>query len=61
MNDGTQDVYVVDRGNNRVEEFNSTGTSVIDEFNGSGTLAAKAKQPVAVVFPEKRRLEGLCS
>jgi WD40-like Beta Propeller Repeat len=35
VNDATHDVYVVDAGNNRVEEFNSTGT-YIGEFNGSG-------------------------
>src|ERR1700677_628504 len=30
------DVYVVDRGNNRVERFSSTGT-YLGQFNGSGT------------------------
>ncbi len=31
----TGDVYVVDKGNNRVEEFNSTGTVFLAAFNGS--------------------------
>jgi DNA-binding beta-propeller fold protein YncE len=35
VNDTTHDVYVVDRGNNRVQEFNSTGTAVLADFNGS--------------------------
>jgi DNA-binding beta-propeller fold protein YncE len=34
VNDTTHDVYVVDSGNNRVEEFNSTGSNVLCEFNG---------------------------
>ena len=36
VNDVTHDVYVVDRGNGRVEEFNSTGSVLLAEFNGSG-------------------------
>jgi hypothetical protein len=35
VNDETGDVYVVDKGHDRVEEFNSTGTAVLAEFNGS--------------------------
>jgi hypothetical protein len=35
VNDETGDVYVVDKGHNRVEEFNATGTAVLAEFNGS--------------------------
>ena len=35
VNDTTHDVYVLDRGNDRVEEFNATGSTVLGEFNGS--------------------------
>jgi len=35
VNNSTGDVYVVDRGNKRVEEFNPNGTAVLAEFNGS--------------------------
>jgi hypothetical protein len=35
VNNATGDVYVVDKGHNRVEEFNATGTAVLAEFNGS--------------------------
>ena len=35
LNNETGDVYVVDKGHNRVEEFNATGTAVLAEFNGS--------------------------
>jgi DNA-binding beta-propeller fold protein YncE len=34
VNEATGTVYVVDRGNNRVEIFNSTGTKIEGEFNG---------------------------
>jgi DNA-binding beta-propeller fold protein YncE len=37
VNDETGDVYVVDRGGNRVEEFDSTGSTLIKEFNGTGS------------------------
>ncbi len=37
VNDTTGDVYVVDKGNNRVEYFNSTG-AFENEFNGGGLL-----------------------
>ncbi len=40
VNESTHNVYVVDEGNNRVEEFSSTG-SYIGQFNGSGTLAGE--------------------
>ncbi len=35
VNNETGDVYVVDKGHNRVEEFSSTGTVVLAAFNGS--------------------------
>ena len=39
VNEANGDVYVVDRGNDRVEYFSSTG-AYIGEFNGSGTNVA---------------------
>jgi DNA-binding beta-propeller fold protein YncE len=45
VNDTTHDVYVVDRGNNRVQEFNSTGTAVLAEFNGSAAPTGPFEQP----------------
>jgi DNA-binding beta-propeller fold protein YncE len=38
VNEATGDVYVVDKGNDRVEYFNSTGTKLEGEFSGSGLL-----------------------
>jgi hypothetical protein len=40
VNDSTHNVYVVDKGNDRVEELSSTG-SYVGQFNGSGTLAGE--------------------
>ncbi len=37
VNDTTHNVYVVDTNNNRVQEFNATGSTVLGEFNGSAT------------------------
>jgi NHL repeat len=37
VNESNGDVYVVDKGNNRVEWFTATG-AFLGEFNGSGTL-----------------------
>jgi hypothetical protein len=42
VNDATDDVYVVDKGNNRVERFSSTG-SYLGYFNGSGTFEVEGK------------------
>lgn len=39
VNNSTGDVYVVDKDNNRVEWFNSTGSKFEGQFNGSGTPA----------------------
>lgn len=47
VNDVTHDVYVVDRGNNRVQEFNSTGT-YIREFNGSGSPTGVFSNPTQI-------------
>jgi sugar lactone lactonase YvrE len=40
VNESTHDVYVVDKGNDRVEVFSSAGV-YIGQFNGSGTLAGE--------------------
>jgi NHL repeat len=42
VNDETGDVYVVDTGNKRVEEFNSTGTVFIAEFAPPGGFSSPA-------------------
>jgi hypothetical protein len=54
VNSETGDVYVVDRGNNRVEWFNSTGTKFEGEFNGSGLLLNEGlnKPPAPLSSPE---------
>lgn len=45
VNDVTHDVYVVDSANNRVEEFNATGSTVVSEFNGSATPSGAFESP----------------
>ena len=42
VSDSSGDVYVVDKGNNRVEYFSSTGT-YLGQFNGSGLLFGEGK------------------
>jgi DNA-binding beta-propeller fold protein YncE len=44
VNESTGNIYVVDKGNNRVEVFNAAGTKVEGEFNGSGTLPGEEKE-----------------
>ena len=41
VDEATGDVYVVDKGNDRVQWFNSTGTKVEGELNGSGLLMSE--------------------
>ena len=48
VNNATGDVYVVDKGNNRVEEFNSEG-GFITEFKGTGT-AGELSEPEAIAI-----------
>lgn len=48
VNNATGDVYVVDKGNNRVEELSSKGVFVA-EFNGSGT-AGELSEPEAIAI-----------
>jgi DNA-binding beta-propeller fold protein YncE len=49
VNNATGNVYVVDKGNSRVEEFNPTGTEVIAEFKGAGT-AGELSEPEAIAI-----------
>ncbi len=49
VNNETGDVYVVDKGHNRVEEFNSTGSTVLGEFDGAAAgHALLAPEGIAV-------------
>ncbi len=50
VNDTTHDVYVVDRGNNRVEEFNSTGSTLLAEFNGSAAPTGALSEPTEIAI-----------
>ncbi|MCW3027567.1 MAG: hypothetical protein JWN81_778 [Solirubrobacterales bacterium] len=45
VNDSTGAVYVADRGNNRIEEFNASGTTVLGEFNGAASPAGALSAP----------------
>jgi NHL repeat/WD40-like Beta Propeller Repeat len=42
VNEASGDAYVVDKGNNRVERFSSTG-SYLGQFDGSGTFEVEGK------------------
>jgi hypothetical protein len=44
VNDATHDVYVVDRGNDRVEELTSTG-AYVGQFNGTGAPTGVFSSP----------------
>lgn len=48
VNDLTGDVYVLDRGNNRVEEFDSTGSTMLAEFDGSVAPTGAFVSPDAI-------------
>ncbi len=48
VNDTTHDVYVLDKGNDRVEEFNSTGSTLIGEFNGSAAPTGAFSEPSSI-------------
>jgi hypothetical protein len=54
VNQSSGDVYVVDKGNNRVEWFGSTGSNFEGQFNGSGLLANENGKvaPQALSSPE---------
>ncbi|MGD0452468.1 MAG: hypothetical protein ABSB69_02620 [Solirubrobacteraceae bacterium] len=47
VNEASGDVYVVDRGNNRVERFSATGT-YLSQFSGSGTPAGAFSSPEGI-------------
>jgi hypothetical protein len=48
VNEVTHDVYVVDSENNRVQEFNSTGSTVLGEFNGSAAPTGSFSEPTQI-------------
>jgi hypothetical protein len=48
--EGAGDVYVVDKGNNRVERFNSTG-SYLGQFNGGGAFEVEGKEIKGAAAP----------
>src|ERR1700689_4201687 len=52
VNDGTHDVYVVDAGNDRVQEFTAAGVPLV-QFDGSGTFLNEglAKAPAPLLKP----------
>jgi DNA-binding beta-propeller fold protein YncE len=50
VNEETGDVYVVDRGNERVELFSATGT-LEGQFNGSGAFEVKGKVEAGTAAP----------
>jgi DNA-binding beta-propeller fold protein YncE len=49
INNATGNVYVVDKADSRVEEFNPAGTKLEAEFNGSGTPGALS-EPEAIAI-----------
>jgi DNA-binding beta-propeller fold protein YncE len=51
VNESSGDIYVVDKGNDRVEYFNSTG-AYVGEFNGSGENLAEGKAAPTGRFSE---------
>jgi hypothetical protein len=61
VNEATGDVYVVDKGNNRVEWFNSTGTFE-GQFNGSGLLPNEGliKPPAPLEKPAGVAIDNTC-
>lgn len=48
VNEETSDVYVVDKGHDRVEELNATGTVVLGEFNGATAPTGAFEDPEAI-------------
>jgi phosphodiesterase/alkaline phosphatase D-like protein len=64
VNQSSEDVYVVDKGNNRVEYFNSTGTTYIGEFNGTeidGAPAGAGKEaPAQFSEPRDIAIDNSC-
>ncbi len=51
VNDTTHDVYVVDRGDSRVEEFMSTG-AYIGQFDGSAAPTGVFEEPTAIAVDD---------
>ncbi len=53
VNEATHEIYVVDKSNNRVEIFNSSGSKFEGEFNGSGLLPNEGKAAGSGGLPEE--------
>jgi len=51
VNYATGDVYVVDKGNGRVEWFNASGSKLEGQFNGSGTYEIAGKTHTGSAAP----------
>jgi hypothetical protein len=56
VSSATGDVYVVDKGHNRVEEFDSAGTTVLAEFDGSGAPTGAFSAPEAIAVDNSTSL-----
>lgn len=48
VSDVTHDVYVVDSGNDRVDQFSAGGASLVGEFNGSSAPTGQFSQPTEI-------------
>jgi hypothetical protein len=57
VNYANEDVYVLDRGNDRVEWFNSTGSQFEGQFNGTASFEVKGKNESGVATPTDGFLE----
>lgn len=56
VSNATGGVYVVDRGHNRVEELDSTGTTVLGEFDGAGAPTGAFSSPEAIAVDNSTSL-----
>jgi hypothetical protein len=58
VNEATGDVYVVDKGNDRVEYFSSTG-AYIGQFSGEGALTGKFSNPTSIAVDNSCHMKKL--
>ena len=56
VNDSTHDVYVVDKGNNRVEEFSASG-GYIGQFDGAGSPTGVFSEPEGIAIDNSTSTE----
>jgi DNA-binding beta-propeller fold protein YncE len=63
VNEATGDVYVLDKGNDRVEVFNAAGTKLEGELNGSGSLSGEVTPAPTGQFlaPNAIALDNSCA